>query len=43
MFWDDWLEWILHLDPVKEPLTPVTLVKVVLLMEYDTKLIITNI
>lgn len=35
---DDWLEWIPHLDPVKEPLTPVTLVKVVLLMQYNTKI-----
>ena len=31
MVWDDWLKWVPHLDPVKEPLTPVTLVKVVLL------------
>ena len=31
MVWDDWLKWVPHLDPVKEPLTPVTLMKVVLL------------
>ena len=35
--WDNWLKWIPHLDPVKEPLTPVTLVKVVLLIIHNAK------
>ena len=30
---DNRLKWIPHLDPVKEPLTPVTLVKIVLLIQ----------